>query len=167
MRRFWEHLYPQQDDGGTYHRANILRWINGKLLPALKQVPLSAAPSGTDYSWADREAAWRREQQETPEDQAHDGPSLQDVATAMAQSPAQHQLALQSDLRRALDAATHLAHTIDVYFEGEKPSLSTFTGLLKQILAAVETEFHRRGLLPPQLDEQPEPAFAKHVTGRA
>jgi type VI secretion system protein ImpA len=166
LHRFWQHLYPQEADGDTAHRANILRWINRKLLPVLKQVPLTAAGQGAQYGWADREAAWRREQQKTADTAAEGEPTLQAVNNAMADTAASHHLALRCDLELAIEAASRLTRTVDACFSGDKPSLSAFIGLLRQMLAAVETELHRRGLLVPPVVAH-EQAHAHPLPGNA
>ncbi|MDP2371758.1 type VI secretion system protein TssA [Rhodoferax sp.] len=148
IRRFWQGLHPQEADGGCTHRANVLRWINKKLLPALKQVPLTDVVQGLNYGWAEREAAWRREQLK-PAVGANEGETtLQAIHSAMAQSPATHHLALHTELRWSLQAVLCLTQTVDDCFGDDKPSLASLAGLLKQMLAVVEGELHRRGLLP-------------------
>ncbi len=150
IRRFWQDLHPQEADGGCTHRANVLRWINKKLLPALKQVPLTDVDQGLNYGWADRETAWRREQLKPAAiDVDGDAPTLQAISAAMAQTTAAHHLALQTELRLSLQAAARLANTVDECFDQDKPSLAALTSLLKQMLAVVESELHRRGLLAP------------------
>lgn len=166
MRRFWQGLHPQEAGGGDLHRANVLRWINRKLLPVLKQVPLALTPQGASFGWADREAAWRLEHNKAAAAEAGPGePSLQDINTAIAQTPAAHHLALQADLRMAIEAVDQLARTVDACFGQDKPSLSTFAGFLRQVLAAVEAELNRRGLLAqPALGaaaaQEPQPGLA-------
>lgn len=147
IRRFWQGLHPQEADGGCTHRANVLRWVNKKLLPALKQIPLTDVDQGLNYGWADREAAWRREQQKPAPGADDSEPTLQAIHGAMAQSPATHHLALQAELRWSLQAALRLTQTVDDCFDADKPSLASLTGLLKQMLAVVDGELHRRGLL--------------------
>jgi type VI secretion system protein ImpA len=147
IRRYGDALHPQEAGGGSTHRANVLRWINRKLLPVLKQVPITARGQDGDFGWADREAAWHREQHKTLPDSEPEGPALAEVTAAMGQTPAQDCQALQVHLCLAIEAAQRLTRTIDECFSGDKPSLAAFIGLLRQILAAVETELRRRGLV--------------------
>ncbi len=147
IRRFGHQLHPQEADGGMVHRANVLRWINRKLLPILKQVPLTAAGQDMEYGWAARESAWRHEQHKPEPGVEDDQPTLQAVNAAMAQTPASHHLALQGELSMAIEASLQLTRTVDACFTGDKPSIASFTGLLRQMLATVEKELDRRGLL--------------------
>lgn len=164
LRRFGAELHPQDGDGGAEHRANVLRWINRKLLPAIKQLPLTATGEA-EFGWADRETAWRNAQHRPSAGAAPEGPSLEAVAEAMAQTPSEHHLAMHGHLRLALEALAELAQTIDASFEGERPSLAGLVSLLRQVSAAVETELHRRGLDPARLPapapaDPPDPAEA-------
>lgn len=163
IRRFGQSLHPQEADGGSTHRANVLRWVNKKLLPVLKQVPLTDVSQSLNYGWADREAAWRREQQK-PAPGAEEGePTLQTIHGAMAHSPAAHHLALHAELRWSLEAALCLTQTVNDCFDADKPSLASLTTLLRQMLAVVDGELQRRGWptsAPSLLGDATPPAAA-------
>ncbi len=146
LRRFWQDLHPQEAAGSTTHRANILRWINRKLLPAVKQQALTDVNQEAVYSWADREAATWREQQGTSAPPVPGETTLATISAAMAQSSAPHYLVMQTDLRLALQAIQLLAATVNSCFDEDKPSLSGLSGLLQQILSSVEAELQRRGV---------------------
>lgn len=152
LRRFGSQLHPQDADGGAPHRANVLRWMNRKLLPVLKQLPLTATGE-TEFGWADRETAWRNEQHKPTAGAAAEGPALQAVTDAMAATPAGHHLAVHLHLRLALEALADLAVTIDGAFDGEdRPSVAALASLLRQMLGSVDGELRRRGI-----DPQPAP----------
>lgn len=147
LLRFGADLHPQDDDGGAEHRANVLRWMNRKLLAPLKQLPLTAT-GDAEFGWADREVAWRNEQHKPERGDAGEGPPLQAVSDAMARTPSEHHLALHRELRLALGALDALGQAVDGAFADERPSLAGFAGLLRQILAAVDGELRRRGIEP-------------------
>ncbi len=146
LRQFWSDLHPQEAAGSTTHRANILHWINHKLLPAIKQQALTEPHQEAVYSWADREAAVWREHQPAGASSESGEATLAAISTAITQSATPHYLALQTDLRLALQAIQLLTLTVHSCFGDDKPSLSGLSGLLKQILGSVETELQRRGV---------------------
>ena len=148
LRRFGDQLHPQDPDGGTVHRANVLRWINRKLLPVLKQVPLTAGGGEREYGWADREVAWRHEQLKAAGQAEPGDVALQDVTAALARTASSHLLAQREHLVQAQAAAGALARTVDECFGDERPSLSALLALVEQMKASLEGELHRRGDLP-------------------
>lgn len=167
LRRFGDQLHPQEPDGGKLHRANVLRWINRKLLPQLKLLPMTACAPGEEFSWAAREAAWRSEQLREAEPDAGQ-PTLQQLQAAMARTATAHHAQLRQHLRLAIDATALLAAACDDVFEHDPPSLGAFGALLRQILDAVEAELHRRGGLAasPPAQEIGEPAPASEPAAR-
>lgn len=152
MRNYWDELYPKRTGPDTSHRANVLRWINRKLLPLVRQVPITAAGQDGDFTWADREGAQRLDASARAPVQGAAAPPAQEsraqlLATAMTQTPAVRYQQMRAELKDALQAVARLTLTIDACFENDAPSLSAFSGLLAQILLGVEAELHRRGLL--------------------
>jgi type VI secretion system protein ImpA len=160
VRRFGDQLHPQDPDGGTVHRANVLRWINRKLLPVLKQVPLTAAGGEREFGWADREVAWRNEQLKSAGQAEPGDVLLQDVTAALARTASAHLLAQRDALAQALAAAGALARTVDQCFGQERPSLAALLALVEQMKASVEAELNRRGELRPAEAEVPAEAVA-------
>lgn len=155
MLGYWDDLYPKRTGTDTTHRANVLRWINRKLLPLVRQVPITAAGQASDFTWADREGAQRHDAApRVPGQGSHGGlggpaheTRAQALAAAMTQTPAVRFQQMRAELQDALAAVARLTQTIDACFDGDAPSLSAFSGLLAQILLGVEAELHRRGLL--------------------
>jgi type VI secretion system protein ImpA len=60
--RYWTELHPQADGDDLEYRANVIRWINDKMLTALRLVPITVTGRGRDYCWSDWEQAHRNEQ---------------------------------------------------------------------------------------------------------
>ncbi|HEX8558022.1 MAG TPA: type VI secretion system protein TssA [Pyrinomonadaceae bacterium] len=54
---FWEHLYPESDDGDLEARANSLAWMDRQLSAAVRHVPLTEGAGGTRYTYAEWEAS--------------------------------------------------------------------------------------------------------------
>ena len=49
--RFWEHVYPELDDGDMDARANVISWLDQALEVPLKSLSLTKSGSGIDYSY--------------------------------------------------------------------------------------------------------------------
>lgn len=155
MVTYWDDMYPKRAGSDTTHRANVLRWINRKLLPLVRQVPITAAGPSGDFTWADRESAQRHDPALKIPGSGLTGATHGTVpesrsdllATAMAQTPTARYQQMRTDLQDALDAIARLTQTIDACFDSEAPGMTALSGLLTQILLGVESELRRRGLL--------------------
>jgi type VI secretion system protein ImpA len=53
QEHFWETLYPEIDDTDLEFRAAPLRWLNEKLPPSIKQIPLTQGMNAEKYTWMD------------------------------------------------------------------------------------------------------------------
>lgn len=156
--RYWEDLYPQAEDGDLEYRANIIHWVNEKLLPTLRMVPLTATGRDRDYSWADWEMARRNEQLRASangrDNPQIEGVTINEVMAAMAATSTDAYVWLRQMLIEALEAIEALSVTLDHQFGKEAPSLTTLSGLLEQILSLAEAELHKRGVRPSMEEEQ-------------
>src|SRR6185369_8833299 len=106
--RYWGELHPAPESGDLEHRAYIIRWVDEKLLPAVRQVPITALGRGREYHWADWEQAKRNErmrgaQGARPEEPA-EGAAVQELMAAMAGTPTERHLATHQKLGAALQA---------------------------------------------------------------
>jgi type VI secretion system protein ImpA len=160
--RYWDEMYPQADDGDLEYRANIIHWVDEKLLPALRMVPITSTGRGRDYSWADWELARRNEQVRAAagnRDKADvEGVTMNEMLAAMATTSSDAYLWLHHTLVDALDAIAALSETLDTSFGEDAPSLMTLAGLLGQIQTLAESELHKRGMLAAT--PEPEPGAA-------
>lgn len=146
--RYWTELYPQVEDGDLEYRANIIRWANEKLLPALRLVPITASNRDYDYSWASWEQARRNEQirSAASSNTALEGATLNELNHAMTNSTTAHFLQLHNTLGEALDSIAMLDDTLEMQFGRDAPSLTAMAGLLSQIQSLLESELHKRGV---------------------
>jgi len=156
--RYWDGLYPQAEDGDLEYRANIIHWINEKLLPTLRMVPVTATGRERDYSWADWEQARRNEQVRASvggRDQAQiEGVTVSEMTAAIALTNSDAYLWLQQVLSQALDALEALSATLDRRFGHDAPSVMALGGLLEQILSLAQTELNKRGVRAPEPEPQ-------------
>ncbi|MBC7911913.1 MAG: type VI secretion system protein TssA, partial [Pyrinomonadaceae bacterium] len=49
--QFWDQLYPEIDEGDLEGRANSVAWMDRELADAIKEVPVTSAPGGVNYSY--------------------------------------------------------------------------------------------------------------------
>ncbi|MFO6419211.1 type VI secretion system protein TssA [Hylemonella sp. W303a] len=150
--RYWNELYPRIDEGDEEYRVNVLRWINEKLLPPLRLLPITDARSGRSYCWADYEQARRTEQarakQSRPAAQAAaaDGVTLQELQTALSSTPTEHHLERYRVLADALAGVDAATQTLETLWGDAAPSLNSLAGLLEQIQALLAGELYKRGV---------------------
>lgn len=184
--RFWNELYPQAEGSDLEYRANIFRWINDKLLPALRLVPVTASGREHDYTWADWEQARRNEQLRAAaggrDNAAIEGPTAAELTSCISGTATDAYVWLHHTLADALLGVDALAGTLDRRFGKDAPSLSALADLLEHIHGLVDAELRKRGVCtrsagpdtaaaaeapPPVLtgqmrdqpEEPPQPAF--------
>ena len=51
QERFWDSLYPENDDGDLEFRAGPLGWLNEKLPSAIRQIPVTLGINAEHYTW--------------------------------------------------------------------------------------------------------------------
>jgi type VI secretion system protein ImpA len=153
---YWDQLYPQVLDGDYEYRANIIRWISEKLLPALRLAPL-LKNAERSFCWSDWEQARRNEQIKSSKD--HDKASLEGVTwkelnQGVATTSVDTYVSLQQNLEDALQAIEALTNTLDEQCGEQAPSMGSMSGLLQQILSFIEAELYKRGVRPRPVQEQ-------------
>jgi type VI secretion system protein ImpA len=149
--RFWDGLHPLPSDGNYDHRANVFRWINEKLLTALRQIALTQSGAEREFNWADWEQVQRNEQLRSAAGGRNapvEGVDMPEVARAMASTPASFYSTLFYTLADATEALGLLGEVLDQRFAGDAPGLSAFSGVLMQIKALAGAELHKRGVRP-------------------
>ena len=148
--RYWDTLYPRIDEGDQEYRANILRWVNEKLLPQIRLLTITeAGRPPREYSWADFEQARRNEQLRATRRHAPveiEGVTLAEVQSVMSATPTDLHTARYRLLVDALQALEGFAATLDRLWGREAPSLNMLAGLLEQIQAQVAAELYKRGV---------------------
>lgn len=159
--RYWDELYPRIDEGDQEYRANVIRWINEKLLPQIRLLPITAAGRAPrEYGWADFEQAKRNEQirakQNRQQQEAIEGPSLADFQSHLSATATDDHQALYRTLSDALESLDVLVNTLNACWGEQAPSLNGLASLLEQIQALVAGELYKRGirLSPPRSSDE-------------
>lgn len=146
---YWDNMYPQMVDGDVEFRTNPLNWINEKLTPVIKSIPLSEAKlDGNEVSWNDWESAQHFEklQKQNHLNSYHDGPSTQLFKQKLAATETEHFLYLVVQLEDALQGIEYLENWLDEQCGEDSPSFSDMTGVLRQIDEMLCHELERRGV---------------------
>lgn len=148
--RYWDGLFPLAEDGDLEHRANVIRWINQKLLPALRLVPITNSGRARDYSWADWEQARRNDQLRASVGSRNvdeiEGISMSELMSAITATDTDAYAWLNDILAEALAGIDILAETVDRRFGDDAPGLGALGELLQQIRSLVQAELHKRGV---------------------
>lgn len=144
--RYWDTLHPQAEQDRFDHRANIFRWINEKLPPALRQVAIAVGPQQQVHQLADWERARRDDHLRRTGQAEPDGISTDDLAAAMAATPTDAYSAMELQLADAQGSLAALGGTIGALFGDQAPSLAGFGAVLEEARALVDTELYRRGV---------------------
>lgn len=150
--KFWGALYPPAEDGDLEYRANIIRWMAEKLLPALYLIPLIDDGNKGFYSWSHWEQAQRNQQLKTNAKNnnaaAIEGLSQAELNFRINATPLGNFQLLQNDLQQALQAISDLSQTLDELLGADSPSMGNMATLLQHIQSFVEAELHKRGIRP-------------------
>ncbi|WP_417354641.1 type VI secretion system protein TssA [Gallaecimonas pentaromativorans] len=162
--QYWDNLYPRIDEGDQEYRANILAWVNDKLLPLISLLPITSADRDSrDFGWADFEQAKLLEhalakQNRKDAKPSEEGPTLADFQARMSATATDYFQQLYHTLADAGEALENLVATLDTHWGEQAPSLSNLASLLEQIQALVAGELYKRGIrfaAPRSADEDP------------
>ena len=163
--QFWEHIYPPAEAGDLEFRANIIRWIAEKLLPALHLIPLINDGDKGAYNWSHWEQAQRNEQLKanasTRTPPVLEGVSLQEFNSRITATATERFQSLQQYLLEALEAIEALGLTLDQLCKDAAPSMGTMTNLLQQMQLFVDAELHKRGARLAVVPTTPQPEEAQ------
>jgi type VI secretion system protein ImpA len=150
--QFWDHLYPPVEEGDLEYRANIIRWIAEKLLPALHLIPLIDDGKDGSYNWSHWEQAQRNEQLKSNAVNRNilviEGITWQELYGRINATPTEHFQLLQQNLLEALQGITELSATLDQLFGADSPSMNSMATLLQEMQSFVAAELHKRGVKP-------------------
>ncbi len=150
--RFWESMYPQMINGDRDYRTNLIAWVNDKLQPTLRLLPITARQdTESDFCWADWAMAKRRESIRVAHPDAEvvePGVTTEQLERAILHTPDSFFLRLADELEQGIAATERLVTVIDEYCEQDAPSLSGFRGVLDEIHDMVCAQLDQRGLFP-------------------
>ncbi|BFM48692.1 type VI secretion system protein TssA [Marinomonas sp. THO17] len=145
---YWESMYPEMLDGDIEFRTNPLKWINDKLAPVIKSLPITHTNlDGRECSWNDWESAqyFDKISQQGKRPQG-DGPSLSDLKQRLMLTDTSYFQQVLMSLDDALKGLQYLEDWLDEQCGSEAPSFTDFSGVLQQIGDLIDLELNRRGI---------------------
>lgn len=163
--RFWDHVYPETDEDGLEARANSLDWLSSQLARSIKEVPITDAPTGVNYSYS----RWHESEEfDIPEDlDALDAEALERVNELKERASLESKItgeewrkaknatrrvfyeetyALVGECREELRA---LDRVMDEKFARETPGLGALTKALDEIHTLAEKLVKEKRILEP------------------
>ena len=146
---YWPNMHPQMVDGDVEFRTNPLSWINDKITPVIKSLPITHAKlDGDELSWNDWESAqyFEKLKQKNQLDKGWNGVTPQDFKQRLAATATEHFVALIAQLADALQALENLQTWLDDCCGDASPSFSDINGILQQIDETLHGELTRRGV---------------------
>lgn len=156
--QFWPSMHPEIDDGDIEYRTNLIIWLNEKLQPTVKQLPITAARSDNYFSWAMWEMAAQHEQlpPETRKAMQDDLLNPQTIVSAIIATPIEFYKDIFVDLRLGLMALEDFSQSLDNLCGEYSPSVQGFATLLEEIYETLYSHVKHRGLEASPEDEQEE-----------
>ena len=147
FREYGASLHPRDDE----HRANLLTWIDRKLLPALRKVPITATGTEHDYGWNHWEQAQRNQQLRASlgrQGEAEiEGADYEQLGAALACTPYERIAFVRQWLQSGIAAARALEHTLDQQLGDQAPGMGAMRDLLERIDILLAGEARRRGVV--------------------
>jgi len=166
QERFWESLYPEVEDNDLEFRAAPLVWLNDKLPPSLRHIPITQGPSGEHYAWLHWEESrmvdnlGRRDQEAMQAALAEGKITGEQFDKAVETTPLAYHQTLFEALRQSQEECDKLNQLVDNKFGREAPSLLGITKVLEDCHTLLEGILKQRGGLEPAplpLQQEPEP----------
>lgn len=157
QQRFWQSLYPTIEEGDLDSRAGPLYWLNEKLPPSIKAIPITRTMDGVAYSWL----LW--EESRTVDNLAHQSPEAYQEALAegklsgeqfdkaVAGTPGAFYETLYEDLQQSWEAWEQLSKEVDKQFGKEAPSLLNIKKALEDCQVLVQDIVKKKRQLEPHL----------------
>jgi type VI secretion system ImpA family protein len=164
--RWWVGLHPEGEGADHESRANIVRWVDEKLLPAVSLVPL-AEQGERSASWSHWELAHHYERiraakGELPEE-ARNSPGLDELHALLAMAPVDALRARHGELAAARAAIAAFERALRRRFASEAPALGRLDALLARAQVPLHGELMRRGQPLQAVTAVPDAADAPSV----
>lgn len=172
LRDYWEHVYPEIEEGDLDFRVGPIEFMNEKLWLAVKQVPLTDKDATPGYSWLQwqesrqvgYEADIRNQYGDVDENKkkarnasiAEGKITAEDFDAAVARSSKAYYESLAEDLTVCLEEFKRFDDTVDEKFGSEAPRLAELREALEDCERVIMKIFKEKKNL--DAIEEPEPA---------
>ena len=166
QERFWETLYPEVVDDDLEYRTAPLAWLNEKLPPCIRQLPVTQGVHGELYTWRDWDTSRTvdnlgRRSPEARQAALTDGKiSGEQFDKAVETTPLAYYRQLSEDIQDCRAACAQLTREVDARYGAEAPGLLGISAALEDCHSLVAGILQRRGggLEPVETTAEPEPA---------
>ncbi len=169
LKDFWDHVYPEIDDGDLDYRVGPLEYLNEKVSLCLKQIPVTDPGVSAGYSWLkwqeSRQVGYDKdtvnqygdvdEGKKNRRDQmkAEGKLTAEDFDSAVAASSKSYYVSLSEKLASCLDAFKEFDETVDEKFGNAAPRLAEFRQTIEESEQLVSRYLKEKTQLEP--DEEP------------
>jgi type VI secretion system protein ImpA len=166
QEQFWDHLYPEVEDGDLEYRAAPFWWLNEKLPLAVRNIPLIRTPE-VEYALWHWDESRSVEKLARVDPQAHaaavaDGKVTGEKFNTAAMAPARaYYEALFTDVSETLDECTRLQQVADERFGRDAPSLLGLKKTIEECRNLIEP------ILKKKRELEPDPVLDAQIAGEA
>lgn len=169
---FWDHSYPEAEDGDLEARANALAFFDNRTAFMLKGLPLTNSKSVSNYSFFQWEESRKYE---IPEDLSQlDSDELDKVIALRAEAEREHKVtseqwrlankdssrahydALHAVLRDCLEEFESLDLLMDEKFARQTPGMADLKRTLENVTSLIERIIREKRMLEPDQTEPEE-----------
>jgi type VI secretion system protein ImpA len=172
QERFWDTLYPENEEGDLETRAAPLVWLNEELPLTIRQVPVTQGVSGQNYAWLDWAESREvdnigRQDQEAMAAALADGKITgeQFDKTVETTSLAYYRT-LFEDLSQLSQEYEQLDRLVDEKFGRQAPTLLELKKAIEDCRVFVADIVKKKGGLEPKpTPSEPEPAGTRGFLG--
>jgi len=163
QERFWDSFYPEIDDGDLEFRAGLLGWLNLKLPPSIRLIPVTQGMNAEGYAWIrwkesrDVDNIGRRDQAAMAALVAEGKITGEQFDKAVEATPLVYCQTLFEDLNEAGREYEHLDRTVDDKFGRESPGLTGIKQAIADCLSLVTEIGKKKGGFDPTSEPELAP----------
>ena len=163
QERFWDSFYPEIDDGDLEFRAGLLGWLNLKLPPSIRLIPVTQGMNAEGYAWIrwkesrDVDNIGRRDQAAMAALVAEGKITGEQFDKAVEATPLVYCQTLFEDLNEAGREYEHLDRTVDDRFGRESPGLTGIKQAIADCLSLVTEIGKKKGGFDPTSEPELAP----------
>jgi type VI secretion system protein ImpA len=163
QERFWDTLYPEIDDGDLEFRTGLLGWLNLKLPPSIRLIPVTQGMNAEGYAWIrwkesrDVDNIGRRDQAAMAALVAEGKITGEQFDKAVEATPLVYCQTLFEDLNEAGREYEHLDRTVDDRFGRESPGLTGIKQAIADCLSLVTEIGKKKGGFDPTAEPELAP----------
>lgn len=163
QQEFWPSLYPEVEDGDMEFRASPLEWLNEKLPPSIRAIPVTHSSGGEEYSWMHWEQSrsvdnlGRQDQEAMAAALAEGKITGEQFDKAVAATSRAYYETLFEDLNQSWEEYQQLDRVVDEKFGREAPSLLGIKKAIDDCRTLAEGIVKKKRELEPDLAPPPQP----------